>query len=157
MELVRTRSFETFHHGKYSITPVRARHIDDEDCQNLLIQADGATFLYATDTGLPYEETYEFLRGYSIDALVIECTDGFCSTTYEGHLDIKECISVVNRLRNDGCLPVESRVITTHHSVRGLARHCDLERALAPHGIEPGYDGISFSVARSEIASPAVS
>jgi hypothetical protein len=65
---------------------------------------------------------------------------------YEGHLDIKECIMVTERLRSEGILKPRARVVTTHHSVRGLARHCDLEKELLPHDIEPGYDGLVIEV-----------
>jgi len=142
MELVETHSFECFDHDSYQITPVRARHIPTEDCQNLLIQRGGKTFFYASDTGFPYDETFAFLRRYSIDAMVIECTDGVCNQEYEGHLNVEECVAVVERMRREGSLRADSLVFTTHHSVRGAARHCDLERLLRPHGIEPGYDGL---------------
>lgn len=146
MELVETHSNVCFEHGPYRVTPVRARHIPCEDCHNLIIQRDGKTFFYATDTGVFHEETLQYLKRFTIDAMVIECTDGFCTQDYEGHLDIKECLAMVNRMRRDGTLRADAQIITTHHSVRGLARHCDLEAALRPHGIEPGYDGLTFEV-----------
>lgn len=146
MEIVETRSFEPFTHGSHRITPIRARHITEEDCHNLIVQADGKTLLYATDTGIWPEETFEFLKDFAIDLLVIECTDGLCQPDYHGHLGIKECVHVVNRLRNQGTLSERSRVITTHHASRGEARHCDLERLLQPHGIEPGYDGLLIQI-----------
>jgi len=142
IELIETRSFQSYTHGEYRITPVRARHIPTEDCQNLIIQRGGKSLLYASDTGVWSEETFAFLRGHELDALVIECTDGFCELDYEGHLSIQECIQVVGRLRREGVLRLDSKVVTTHHGIRGRARHCDLERALCPHGIEPGHDGM---------------
>lgn len=141
MELIETRSFTPFHHGPYVITPIRARHISDEDCHNLIFQRDEKAFLYATDTGVYYDETFDFLKGVTLDAMVIECTDGVCPQGYEGHLSIDQCLEVVARLRKQGTLRTDSKVVTTHHSTRGGARHCDLERILCPHGIEPGYDG----------------
>lgn len=146
IELVETRSFQTFHHAGYAITPVRARHIHEEDCHNLVIERDGKAILYATDTGVYSEETFRYLGNFQLDALVIECTDGFCATTYEGHLDFKEVVMVVNRLREQGTLRADSQVVTTHHATRGEARHCDLERAFRPHGIEPGYDGMLLEI-----------
>lgn len=142
LEVVEMRSFHSVAHGDYRITPVHARHKEDEDSHNLLIERDGKRLLYATDTGVWHEETFEFLRAQPLDLLVIECTEGFQPTDYVGHLDVKDCIAVVERLRAQGTLPAGSRVVTTHHSHGGGARHCDLVRALAPHGIEPGYDGM---------------
>lgn len=146
LEVVETHSFKPFSHGEHRITPIRATHIQGEDCHNLIIQRGGKTLLYATDTGVYPEETFEFLRDYSLDLLVIECTDGFRTSDYIGHLGIKECVGVVNRLREQGTLRSDSRVVTTHHASRGQARHCDLERVLPQYGIEPGYDGQLLTV-----------
>ena len=142
MEILETRSFEPFQHAGYTITPVKATHIEHEDCQNLIIQAEGKSLLYATDTGIWPEETFEFLRAFRFDALVIECTDGFNDSTYKGHLNVDGVLSVIARLRADGVVDDASRVVTTHHGHFGNARHCDLEQALLPHQIEPGYDGM---------------
>jgi phosphoribosyl 1,2-cyclic phosphate phosphodiesterase len=142
LELVETRSFLTYHHGPYRITPVAANHTVGEDCQNLIIENRGKTLLYASDTGIYPEETFDFLKTIRVDCLVIECTEGYHRTTYHGHLDIAECVSVVDRLRRQGTLSEKSRVITTHHSHAGGARHCDLERDLGKHGIVPGFDGM---------------
>jgi phosphoribosyl 1,2-cyclic phosphate phosphodiesterase len=142
IEVVRTHSFTPFQHLDYKVTPIRARHKEDEDSQNLIIQHRGITFLYATDTGIWPHETFAFLQNYVLDGLVIECTDGLRKGTYAGHLDIDACVGVVDALRNSGVLRDDSRVITTHHSARGGARHMDLEKHLGRHDIEPGYDGM---------------
>jgi len=146
MEVTETRSFERFSHGPFTITPVKARHIDEEDCHNLLIERDGKRFLYATDTGIWEHRTFEFLADYRLDLLVIECTDGLRKGTYKGHLDIEACVGVVEALRGAGVLRAESKVVTTHHAAKGGARHCDLERVLRKYGIEPGYDGMVLRI-----------
>jgi phosphoribosyl 1,2-cyclic phosphate phosphodiesterase len=145
-EVVITRSFERFSHGGYQITPIKANHKLDEDSQNLIIQHEGKTFLYGTDTGIWLDETWEFLRGFCLDGLVIECTDGFDRTTYYGHMDIAEMIGVVTRLREDLILKDGATVVTTHHGHLGNALHSELEAALRPHGIEPGFDGIVLEI-----------
>ncbi len=146
IEFHETKSFECYTHASYAITPIRANHKHDEDCQNLLVQKQGAALLYATDTGIWDEETWEFLKDYRLNLFVIECTEGFRDTDYWGHLDIKECIQVVDRLRNQGTLLKDAKVVTTHHSVRGDASHAQLEDALGPHGIAPGFDGMCLEV-----------
>jgi len=146
MEVHQTFSFQRFRHLDYEITPIAARHKEDEDSQNLIFQREGKTFLYATDTGVWTHETFAFLSDYRLDALVIECTDGFNKSTYDGHLDIEACVGVVEALREAKVLRDGSRVVTTHHSARGGARHVDLEKELAKFGMEPGYDGMVFHV-----------
>lgn len=144
IDLVETRSFQGFTHGPYSITSIRAQHVPEEDSLNFLIERDGRTLLYATDTGVWDEETFEFLSGRVAHALVIECTEGGAATSYEGHLDIGDCVRVVERLRGMGFLGDDSRVVTTHHSHNGECTHAELESLLNPHGIEVGFDGMEF-------------
>lgn len=146
LDIVETHSFESFVHGAHRITPVHATHLEDEDCHNLIVERGDKRLLYATDTGVWPEETFEYLQGVQLDLLVIECTDGFCPSNYPGHLDIKKCVMVINRLRAQGTLAADAPVFTTHHSIRGKARHCDLERVLIPHGIVPGYDGLKIEI-----------
>ncbi|CAN5475796.1 hypothetical protein BH11ARM1_BH11ARM1_02620 [soil metagenome] len=146
IEIVLTHSFECYEIGAYRMTPVKATHISGEDCQNLIFEKDGRTLLYATDTGVWREETWNFLKSFKLDALVIECTDGFDTATYEGHLDLNQCVSMVDRLRTMGVLEHNSVVATTHHSVRGQANHAQLEEALGRHSILAGFDGMEIDV-----------
>lgn len=140
------RSFEPFALGDYKVTPFAAYHKLDEDSLNYLISKDGKTICYASDTGYWQEPTWEFLADQRIDALVIECTEGLHRTTYHGHMDLKECIAAVERLRTLGALHSTSAVMTTHHSHLGGLTHAGLTAALAPHQIEPGFDGKRVSL-----------
>ncbi len=146
LEIVETQSYLCFDHGEYSITPIAANHKEDEDSQNLIFQREGKTLIYATDTGIWPERTWQFLERFPTDLLVIECTDGFHPSGYHGHLAIDSCVEVVNRLRQQGTLSESSRVVTTHHAHTGGANHAQLIEALAPHGMEPGYDGMVIDV-----------
>jgi phosphoribosyl 1,2-cyclic phosphate phosphodiesterase len=146
IEVHLTKSFESFTHLDYQITPIAARHKEDEDSQNLIFQRDGTTVLYGTDTGVWSHQTFSFLQDYKIDLLIIECTDGLNKATYEGHLDIEACVGVVEALRESHVLHDRSRVVTTHHAARGMAKHAELERILAKYNMEPGYDGMVLHV-----------
>lgn len=146
MELVQTKSFEPFNHAEYTITPISARHNDVEDCQNHVVERNGKALLYATDTGIWHDETWEFLTRFKLDGLVIECTLGFSDDGYAGHLSLSECLFVVDRLRMDGILRPDAKVVSTHHSHNGDATYGELVDALAPHGVEAGFDGMRFEV-----------
>jgi phosphoribosyl 1,2-cyclic phosphate phosphodiesterase len=145
IEVVTTRSFQPFVHGEYLVTPIRANHKNDEDSQNLVIQQGSKTLLYGTDTGIWGEDTWEYLKRFQLDALILECTEAFSSTDYWGHLSFQECLDVVARLRDQGGVSTGTQIITTHHSHQGNATHAQLENALAPHGIVPGFDGLKIS------------
>jgi phosphoribosyl 1,2-cyclic phosphate phosphodiesterase len=125
------------------VTPIRAKHgAEGEDAQNLIIERDGRSLLYATDTGIWEEPTWEFLQDYRLDLLVLECTEGFVLTPYNGHLDIEEFRQVVARLRDIGTVTDSTKIVTTHHSHNGEATHTELEAALGPEGVVVGYDGL---------------
>ena len=142
MELVEIHAFETFASVGYRITPLRARHTPGEECLNFLIEREGRRLVYATDTGVWPDETFAHLRDDPLDLLVIECTNALRPSPYVGHLDLDGLTYVLGRLRAEGVLRASTRIVTTHHSALGGARHCDLCAALAPLGAEPGFDGM---------------
>jgi phosphoribosyl 1,2-cyclic phosphate phosphodiesterase len=133
-------------HEEYHVTPIKATHKGDEECHNFIIEKDGRKLLYATDTGFYRDDVFEFLSGRAIDALVVECSEGFQKTPYIGHMDIAQCVKLVDRLRSNGALSPSARVVTTHHAAGGDATHDELVAALKPHDIEAGFDGFSFDV-----------
>jgi len=145
-ELIETASFQPVQFQSYTITPIKANHTETEDAHNLIFDDGQTTFLYATDTGLWCDDTWDFLSGVQLDGLVIECTDGFRKSNYYGHLSLAEVLVVVERLREMGTLDSHSHVVTTHHSHMGEATHGQLEDALRPHGIEPGFDGMVLRI-----------
>jgi phosphoribosyl 1,2-cyclic phosphate phosphodiesterase len=146
MDLVEIRKFEPFQHEQYRITPILAMHKDDEDCFNFIIEKEGKSFLYATDTGLMHQETLDFLVGKQIDLLVIECSDGHHKTPYMGHMDIAQCVELVGQLRDCLAITTEAPVYTTHHTAGGDATHAELIEILAPYRITPGFDGLQVSI-----------
>ncbi len=143
LDVVRTKSFCPFHHAEYTVTPIRANHGSGfEDAQNLIVSDGRSTLLYATDTGVYQPETWAFLEGWRLDCLVLECTEGFVLTPYNGHLDLEEFKDVLARLRSMGVVHEGTKVVSTHHSHNGDATHAELEAALRPVGVTVGYDGL---------------
>jgi phosphoribosyl 1,2-cyclic phosphate phosphodiesterase len=142
VEMRTTKSFESFQHGGYMITPVRAQHLDDEDAHNYLISDGRSTLLYGTDTGIWDEPTWDCLSGVKLDCLVLECSEGLASTAYDGHLDAAEFEMVLNRLRKMGTVGDTTQVWTTHHSQLGDATHAELEAHFNPMGVNIGFDGV---------------
>lgn len=147
IEVVTTQSFEAFQVAEYTVTPVKANHgSPDEDTQNLIVERGGKTLLYATDTGIWEEPTWDFLSGVRLDCLVLECTEGFELTPYNGHLDIEEFAAVLERLRKAGTVHGGTQVVSTHHSDLGNATYEELVPAMARLGAAVGYDGMSLEL-----------
>jgi phosphoribosyl 1,2-cyclic phosphate phosphodiesterase len=144
MDVRRTRSFEPVSWAGYTVTPIAARHKEDEDAHNLLFQDGRATILYATDTGYWREETWEFLKGFRLDALAMECNSGVAQTDYLGHHTLDSFLSAVGRLREEGILREGATVASTHHSHNGDLTYAELTEILEPKGILAGYDGLEI-------------
>ena len=142
MEMVMTQSFKPVTHGEYLITPIRAHHLHGEDAHNYIIQDGKSTLLYGTDTGVWDEPTWEALKEFKLDCLVLECSEAFASTNYDGHLDVKEFMQVLGKLQDMGTVHDGTQIWTTHHSHQGEGTHAELEEFFNPEGINVGYDGV---------------
>lgn len=132
----------------YSITPIRARHTagDGETCLNLIVETNGASFLYACDTGFYPDETMEFLAGRQIRAVAMDCTAALVHSEYDGHLSVAQLLEQRNRLLDCGAIAQDARFVATHFSHNGGALYDELEAALNPHGVEVAFDGMTFDV-----------
>lgn len=144
-ELIMTKSFCPIKVSEYKVTPIQANHKHDEDCHNFLIDDGQATMLYGADTGVWFEPSWEFLEQQKLDCLVLECSEGVCATPYNGHLDIREFLAVIERLRRMGTVSDSTIILTTHHSHNGGATHDELCRLLEPHGVTVGFDGLKIT------------
>ncbi len=141
-EMFTTKSFQSFEHGGYEVTPIRAHHKEDEDAHNLVIQDGKSTLIYGTDTGVWDPPTWEYLGGIKADCLILECSEAFASTNYDGHLDIQEFDMVLERLRKHGTVHSGTQIWTTHHSHQGEGTHDELCAHFEPRGVNVGFDGV---------------
>ena len=128
----------------WCVTPILANHAPDRSCFNHIVERDGRSLLYATDTGWYAAETWSFLAGRELDAVVIECAKGLDENGYKAHLSIPEVIRVREKLLKLGAMKPGARMITTHHSHLSGLLHEDYEVHLNPHDIIVGYDGMEF-------------
>ncbi len=141
------REFTAFDTASYAVTPIRANHDRSQQCFNLIIRdRSGATLLYATDTGWYDDETWQYLSTCTLDGVVVEATRGMEHDGYEGHLNIPQVIEFRQKLMRYGSLRPDAPVVTTHHSHMAGLMHEEMQEIVAPHGIQIGYDGMSFHV-----------
>ena len=123
--------------------PILAAHDRSEDCVNYLIQVNGKTLLQGNDTGWYDEPTWEFLKGYQLDIVILDSTSGKLDAK-TGHLGCSWVVNAKGRLEKQGSLASGCRFIATHFSHNGGWLHEELEAYFAPHGIEVAYDGLSI-------------
>jgi phosphoribosyl 1,2-cyclic phosphate phosphodiesterase len=131
----------------YRVTPIIAQHDPTQTCYNFIIQdKQGATLLYATDTGWYEEPTWEFLSDWRFDGIVAECSKGPIEGGYMAHMCISEVCRMRRKLIEGGNFREGVPMVTTHHSHLGGLMHHELESILNPEGITTGYDGMSFHI-----------
>lgn len=139
--------WETVCVDRYRITPLLAQHDQSTTCFNYLIEdAQGATLLYASDTGWYEEPTWDFLRHAPLDGIVVECQKGLEDGGYPGHLSIADVLQLQSRLISGGTFAQEKPMAVTHLSHMSGLMHDEWEAYLAPYHIWAGYDGMTFLV-----------
>jgi phosphoribosyl 1,2-cyclic phosphate phosphodiesterase len=124
---------------------IRSHHQSEEHSYNYLLTRDGRTLLYACDTGYYDEETLDYLKGFSINYLLIECTYGLARSE-GGHLGLPNVVEIRDRLAAQGSLAPDAVVTITHISHNAILPYDEMAAEAAKHGMGLAYDGMRFSV-----------
>jgi phosphoribosyl 1,2-cyclic phosphate phosphodiesterase len=142
--------FESFTAGDLKVSALKANHRvrdGNEFGLNYLIKLkDGRTMLYASDTGYYKQETWEFLVGKRADIVVMESTfgDNYRGYQPEGHLDVKNFISVLERMETIGFIDCSTDIYATHINHKHNLMHDDMQRMFDESGykVTVAYDGL---------------
>ncbi len=121
--------------------PVRAGHCKDEDALLFVLERDEFAILYATDTGWLPDETFDYLRQFSLDLVVVDATFGLAPATEE-HMDLAQVRQLRERLLCEGILKENGKFVATHFSPHWTPPHHLLAPALQKDNIIAGYDGL---------------
>lgn len=98
--------------------------------------------LFANDTGIFPEDTWEALAGVKLDCVSLDCTLGNDPNMECGHMGLKAVRSVVQRLRKMECIDKDTPVVLTHFSHNGNLLHEELETETKEDGFVIAYDGM---------------
>ena len=111
-----------------------------------LIKQDDKAFLQCNDTGVLFEENYDFLSSLNvkIDLIALDCTMGAQEHSYWGHMNLKECLETVERMRGCNFVSPSTRFVLTHFCHNGILMHEEYEEFCKPHNIEVAYDGMEI-------------
>jgi phosphoribosyl 1,2-cyclic phosphate phosphodiesterase len=144
LELHQIEALQSFAAGPYQVTALPANH--DPGVEPLLyaIAADGRCIFYATDTGPLPEATWHALHQHQwrFDVVILDHTYG---PDEEGsdHLNARQFVEHVARLRAEGLLADQARVFAHHLAHTGNPVHPELAAIAAQHGYEVAYDGLT--------------
>jgi phosphoribosyl 1,2-cyclic phosphate phosphodiesterase len=136
-------AFQAFDAGSYHITPFPAEH--DPSIEPLLyaIQSEEQAIFYATDTAALPESTWQALAGSGLhlDLAIFDHTYG-PEQPGSDHLNALQVSQYAARLRQEGLLKTQGRVLATHIAHEGNRPHCELSAFADRHGYEVAYDGL---------------
>lgn len=138
------RAWQPFRSGRYDVIPLLANHTTKENALNYVVSDGEKTLLYLHDTGLPFEETYDFLRERKIraDLVSYDCTFG---PGHHGatHLGLPACAAVRERLEEIGVSDENTLSVVNHFSHNGKAIYDEIAPAAEQLGFLTAYDGMT--------------
>ncbi len=140
---VRISPYESFTAGDYRITAIPATH--DEKIHSLIyaIEKDGKALLYAHDTGILTDESWDFLKksGIKFDFVSIDCTGVLLTGWTHGHLSLDTCVTFKNKLAEYGTVKETTVYCVSHFSHNSLATRDEIVPYADKLGFSVAYDG----------------
>lgn len=128
------------------VTAMPARHHRSQnDAMIYLIERGGKKLLYAHDTGLFHQEATDFLAGKDIDAATLDCTGTYLGAGSE-HMDFSGCEEMVKRLKENGALKSDAKIIVNHYSHGGGANHDEIDMEAKKRGWYASYDTFEIEI-----------
>ncbi len=137
------KAYEPFQTGKYTVHPLRAFHALEENALNYAVSDGEKTILYLHDTGLLYDDVYEYLGANHIraDLVSYDCTY-VALPSGGGHLGLDSCPVVRKRLEEAGVSDGKTISVINHFSHNGKLIHDELVPVAEELGFLTSYDGM---------------
>ncbi len=143
--LTEINEFVTFEVDGYKITPLKADHSTKEPVI-YIIEKDGKSLLYAMDTGVLPEETFEYLEKINtvFDLVVYDCTNVLLESDNVRHMGLTGNVIVRDRLLQMGRINEKTIHILNHFSHNGLAGYDDFVPIADEKGFIVAFDGMEM-------------
>lgn len=147
LEGIRIEPFVPFQAGKHTVTALKARHGTDNPY--VYIISDGEkTLLYAHDTDIFREETWEYLKtsGLKFDLVTMDCTEGAMEDIpYHGHMCLGRNVQFKNLLIEAGLADENTVFVSNHFSHNGKdACYDDYAPQAEKFGLLTSFDGMEI-------------
>lgn len=140
--------FQTFDVGPYRVTSVKARHAPETVAMLFIIERDGRTLFYATDTADFPDETWAALQagGWKFNVVALDHTFGDWDKPSTSHLTGAQFRAHISRMRALGLYANDARIYAHHFVHHSNPLHDDLVALGAQHGYEVAWDGLVVEV-----------
>ncbi len=138
--------FETKVIADFEVTPYKANHAFNLYPYIYEIFDGQKRILYAHDTGIFLEETWEYLekkRPY-FDLISLDCTYGARITEGNHHMGLNNNEITRDRLRELGCADDNTIFVANHFSHNGILPYDELSPIAKDKGFIVSYDGLEI-------------
>ncbi len=143
------KPFEPFSVGEYTVTALKAWH-GTENPYIYLISDGKKTALYANDTDIFPEDTWEYLEKIRphIDLVAMDCTNGNSwEIKYRGHMGMIQNVECKKRLYEMGLTNAGTVHLLNHFSHNGVdVVYDDFVDKAANHGFLVTFDGMEAEI-----------
>lgn len=148
LNFVKIRPFEAFDIEDYHIIPLAANHDPKADPVIYIIEHGDKTLLYANDTGIFPDSTWEYLKDYKrvFDFVSLDCTSMLLTGWINSHMGLDTNKQLENRMREMGLCDESTVIYVNHFSHNGLATHEELVIEAAKLGYGVTYDGLEVEI-----------
>lgn len=133
--------------GRYSVMPMNANHMPQTSPVIYSIACEGKRMLYAHDTGVFPEDTWELLEKEGrFDLVSIDCTGclGLGGDWVDGHMSLGSVLKVLERMRSLDLIDGDTVVVANHFSHNGGQTYDEMCAAAEKYGIVVSYDGLTI-------------
>ena len=131
--------------GKYSVLPLWANHDPRSTPVIYSIAAEGKRLLYAHDSGVFPEKTWEFLKKEGrFDFLSLDCTGCLAlgGDWVDGHMSFGTNLKTIERMKREGLADENTVVVINHFSHNGGQTYDEMLLEAEKHHIIVSYDGL---------------
>jgi phosphoribosyl 1,2-cyclic phosphate phosphodiesterase len=127
----------------YKVTALLADHNQPEKSLMYIIERAGKKLLYAHDTGIFPESTWQFIQGMRFDFVSLDCT-ALSRDWRQGHMGFEAVDIVRARLTKINCMDSDTLIVLNHFAHFEDFTHEKICKMENPKGYEVAYDGCSY-------------
>ncbi len=148
IRLCRIQPFVPFYIEDYKITPLRANHDPQSDPVFYMIEKDGAAILYAHDTGIFPQETWDYLSEKNVKFKLVSLDSTYSLLPGDdlgGHMNL-----MANRQIKEGLLSLgvanDHTVFVLNHFSHRNGTHHEIQTQAEQFGFLTAYDGMIINI-----------
>ena len=136
--------FEPFDVEDYHIIPLAADHDSSSNPVIYIIEKGGKSLLYAHDTGIFPDSTWDYLEKYNkkFELISLDCTAMAQKNWRRSHLCLNTDKEVYDRLTEIGVCDKNTIVYVNHFSHNGMLTHKELVVEAEKYGFLVTYDSL---------------